>query len=551
MWKKIIPIVAMLTALSGIVSAKPLLVPDKHTTAYLDLVGSISNEHLALGTDIDLALEPNGDLIIADPNNKRVLRVNPDNALVQSKLFAPLIGGTIGKPRRVAHGRRPYWVADPDRHEIAKIGLENNILWHARDFDSPFDKVSDISTGPDGSLLVLDNGKASVFKISLDGKVRQVFQASRDRDRNWSGISSSGSLTAIADEGAQALWIIDATGGFKLVSLKKNDINPVDLAENKGRFVVADRSGMLWEISPDGRGLTQMALASKYLLEPTRLSAAGGRVAVWDAAQKRILIFSEKYNVTSLQHLLMGEEFLEVGLPSLALGELIIARAQGMDSKDLFLFEGRAYYELRDYKKARPAFEELIKRSPDDMEGRFWLGNCFLKLRNFLKAIAQYIYFLGRNPDHVPTLTNLGIALASMGNWAEAEAHFERAIQLSPDSPEANLGFGQWLIVKRNFTKAEEVLTVFYQKRPDVKEVAHYLGLAYAGKKDCKKAIPFLETASKTGPFFSEALLALGRCYLTLGDIDSAKAAFIHVLQIKPEHPGAKWELSKIQGNRL
>ena len=531
----------------GNIFAQTFMDPDKHSTAYLDLDQTISKEKLGLGTDADLAIDARGDVVIVDPNNKRVLKFIPGKKEIFTGWINPLIEKTIGKPRRVAFENNNYWFADPDRHEVAKIDMKNSLMWHIADFDSPFDWIADIAPIDGNSILVLDDKKGSVFQIRPNGKIDRLFQTKGPNNHHWVGISSIGSTIAIADEGLRGVWLFQIEGMSKNISFREKEIIPMDLASFEDRFLIADRTGRMWELSPNGKDLKEYIIASSFLEEPVRISSRGNKVAVIDAAQKGILLFSKKNIITAYQHLFMGEELLEIGFPSVALKEFLAARAVGNDSPDLWLFEGRSFYELNNYPRAEQAFQELLKKSPDNLDGYFWLANCYLRQDKPKNAVEKYEFILSRDPNHVPALTNLGISLASLGRQEEAQARFEKAIKLDPGSVEANLGFGKWLITQGKFKEAVNILATFLELRPHIKEGVHFLGLALAKEGNCQNAIPLLEKASKTGPYFSEALIALGRCYLKIGKAGLAEDSFKRVLKIRPNHSEAIKELSKIQ----
>jgi tetratricopeptide (TPR) repeat protein len=76
---------------------------------------------------------------------------------------------------------------------------------------------------------------------------------------------------------------------------------------------------------------------------------------------------------------------------------------------------------------------------------------------------------------------------------------------------------------------------------PDDPSALFYLGLAYAGKKQCSEAIDPLTRVTQLTPEFANAWFELGVCYRALGQPDKALAAYEQDLSLDPQNADAAY----------
>lgn len=90
----------------------------------------------------------------------------------------------------------------------------------------------------------------------------------------------------------------------------------------------------------------------------------------------------------------------------------------------------------KEYEKAMPHLEYLVRELPRSALVYHYFGNVFLGLGQYDKAAGFYRVALGYNPTYVPALGNLGAALMHLLRHADALPIFERIIDATDSAAE-------------------------------------------------------------------------------------------------------------------
>lgn len=162
--------------------------------------------------------------------------------------------------------------------------------------------------------------------------------------------------------------------------------------------------------------------------------------------------------------------------------------------------------------EAKAAFEELIRRYPNEADLHVFLGLTLLRLRDPQAAVISIKRAIGLNPNHVDARTLLGyVELEIRGDVAAAITEYRKVIELRPDSPEA------------------------------------HSNLAVAQKKqgDLDAAVASLNKALELKPDHVGALTTRGGIFSELGKWSDARRDFEQALKIDPGDDGALYGLSQ------
>lgn len=162
--------------------------------------------------------------------------------------------------------------------------------------------------------------------------------------------------------------------------------------------------------------------------------------------------------------------------------------------------------------EAKAAFEELLRRYPNDADLHLFLGMSLLRLRDPQGAILSIKRAIAINGDHVDARTLLGyVELEVRGDVAAAIQEYRKVIELRPNSPEAHVN-----------------LAVAQKKQGDLEAAVVSLNKALEIKVD------------NVG-----ALTTRGGIFAELGRWSEARRDFEQALKINPRDDGALYGLSQ------
>ncbi len=158
--------------------------------------------------------------------------------------------------------------------------------------------------------------------------------------------------------------------------------------------------------------------------------------------------------------------------------------------------EGRQYYKVEAYQKARGSFEKLLTLDPDDAWGLYELGKSLLMIEGSSDTDSMLVVWkraVVLEPSDTELLLELGDALYT---WdpAAADAAFERALAIAPDDvtrARAHAGMGWASYFYLNYPSALAELMKANRLDPKNDEYVYGIGLIYArdGNKAAARAV--------------------------------------------------------------
>ncbi len=162
---------------------------------------------------------------------------------------------------------------------------------------------------------------------------------------------------------------------------------------------------------------------------------------------------------------------------------------------------------------AKTAFEDLIKRYPNEADLHLFLGISLLRLRDPQGAIGAINRAIEVDPNHVEARTLLGyVELEIRGDADAAIREYRKVIELKPSSAEAHSN-----------------LAVALKKR---------------GALD--QAVVSLNKALELKPEFAAALTSRGSVYALQAKWTEARRDFRQALKLNPNDDGALYGLSQV-----
>ena len=216
--------------------------------------------------------------------------------------------------------------------------------------------------------------------------------------------------------------------------------------------------------------------------------------------------------------------------------------------EDIFDLQNEVARKIADaLKVSLTASEEasLAKKPTDDLRAYdlYMRGREFLARRgkkNTEMAMRMFESALDIDHNFAGAYAGLAEASAYMHEWYDGGSHWlgraiehnQKALELDPASVEARFGIAMVYYHQRRFGEARRTLLGVLEA--DARHVAARLrlGIIAEQSEDFAEAMAQYQTAAEIGPHEEEPWRHLASLHRKLGDIDSAQAAVINVIEI-------------------
>jgi DNA-binding beta-propeller fold protein YncE len=246
-----------------------------------------------------IAVDPNGNVLVADTNNGRVEKFSPSGTFVTSI-------GQFEAPNGIAidRGGNIYVAEIGSKHRVQKLAPDGGFIAEWKGPEPGFYGPRRIAIGPDDSIYVVDSGRNRIVKFNPDGQVLASWGSEGSGDGQFKGISSvavdpMNNKLYVADPLNRRIQIFDQNGkflskwsipewgqtlGFEDLAVDSQTGRLYASSAHMNSVLIFDfrgtRLGSLTAKSPDRlEGPSALALANRKLYV---LNMAGNRVSVID-----------------------------------------------------------------------------------------------------------------------------------------------------------------------------------------------------------------------------------------------------------------------------
>jgi len=252
-----------------------------------------------------IAVDPNGNVFVADTNNGRIEKFSPTGA------FLDIIGtkgsgqGQLAAPNGIAvDSAGNIYVADASNHRVQKLAADGKLIAEWRGPDAGFYGPRRIAIGPDNSIYVLDQGRTRVVKFAPNGEVLTVWGSKGTGDGQFDdpaavAVDPAANKVYVADPRNKRIQVFDADGkfltkwivpewggpyGFEDLAIDSNNGRLYASSANMNSVLIFDlngnRTGALTPKPPDQlQGPCGLALADRKLYV---VNKGGNHVSVID-----------------------------------------------------------------------------------------------------------------------------------------------------------------------------------------------------------------------------------------------------------------------------
>jgi tetratricopeptide (TPR) repeat protein len=142
---------------------------------------------------------------------------------------------------------------------------------------------------------------------------------------------------------------------------------------------------------------------------------------------------------------------------------------------------GRAALEAGDVRLVGKSLEAGIKRHPDAVDIRYYLGKIHQQNRHFPEAVASFQEALSRKPDYPDAWNALAACQLELQQPGPAEESYRQALRHDPFHLEALIGLGNLLLTGGRGREAEPYLRTALQLMPEDPQITNLLQRAQSG----------------------------------------------------------------------
>ena len=233
-------------------------------------------------------------------------------------------------------------------------------------------------------------------------------------------------------------------------------------------------------------------------------------------------------------------------------------QALKLDPGASFLFEELTdlYIQSGHLKDAVSEAEEILRKSPDNLDARRILGRIYTRMigdtqqgkineEMLRSATEQYQKIVAKDPKDVESWLTLGRLYRTANNSVEAEKAYTQAMTLDPNNEEALTGLAIVYSDVGDTKKAIEKLQAITNKNPNPRTLAA-LASSYEQLHDYKSAVDVLRKAIDLDPENNRLKHALARNLLASGSLDEALKSFNEIAEDDPHDAETQLRISEI-----
>jgi protein O-GlcNAc transferase len=210
---------------------------------------------------------------------------------------------------------------------------------------------------------------------------------------------------------------------------------------------------------------------------------------------------------------------------------------------------GIANLRLWELPAALRALQQARALAPGDAEIAGYLAEALTLNRQLDEAILVYREAVGLDSTNVELRASYALALAWSGDHRRAIAEYRAALQIAPDHVRSRLGLAETLSWTRDFDAALAEYRRALAGTTNLRERSRaHAGAAQvlAWQGELAAAQAEYGRAVEANPRNTDALFGLGEVHEWRREYPAAKRLYEQILQLDPDHGGAKQKLLQL-----
>ena len=166
-----------------------------------------------------IAIDPNGNILVADTNNGRIEKFSPTGAYLISMGIKGIGYGQLGAPNGIAIDRAGnIYIADAAKHVVEKMTGDGTVVAEWKGAAPGFYGPRRVAIGPDQSIYVVDQGRTRIVKFNSDGQVLATWGSKGSGEGQFDDPTSvavdAANRVLVADPINRRIQVFDSNGKF-------------------------------------------------------------------------------------------------------------------------------------------------------------------------------------------------------------------------------------------------------------------------------------------------------------------------------------------------
>lgn len=187
------------------------------------------------------------------------------------------------------------------------------------------------------------------------------------------------------------------------------------------------------------------------------------------------------------------------------------------------------------FAEASREIAKLLARNPKDEKLLEFAAQNFLIQKRYTEAetiLRRRLELDNLTPE---IWARFGDTLDAQKKTGEAIAAYEKASALAPDSITLRYALGALLWKAVRYDEAEKVFLEILKRQPGEPRASFNLGDIYLTRSEAARAVPFLEISARAFPAEFDTRFALGRAYLSVGNVEKAIGELQAAVGLNPQ----------------
>jgi DNA-binding beta-propeller fold protein YncE len=167
-----------------------------------------------------IAVDANGNILVADTNNGRIEKFSPTGTFLSTMGIKGIGYGQLGAPNGIAIDKPGnVYVADASKHVVEKLAPDGTVVDEWKGPSPGFYGPRRIAIAPDDSIYVVDQGRTRIVKFNPDGRVLAVWGSKGNGDGQFDdptsvAVDTTSNKVYVADPRNRRIQIFDPNARF-------------------------------------------------------------------------------------------------------------------------------------------------------------------------------------------------------------------------------------------------------------------------------------------------------------------------------------------------